>query len=346
MSITVAIGMSGGIDSLVAGFLLKRQYKKVFGIHFTTGYETENIDFSFIENQLDIQIVHIDLHSVFEKTIVDYFIQTYLKGKTPNPCLICNKTIKFGSLIAAAETHGATLFATGHYARIQRDKTGQIALLKGKDPLKEQSYFLSMLGFEQLEKAVFPLENMTKKEVHEFAETHHLCQPVKKESQDICFIKDSPVADFISLKTNRLFRPGDIVTKENKVIGRHNGLHRFTIGQRRGINCPGPYPYYVLKIDTKNNKLVVGSRQDLLQKAFYIQDINYLTPHPEFPSRVTAKTRVTAKIRYAHKGAPAFFINDEKGGKIIFDTPQPAVTPGQAAVLYSGDQVVCAGIIQ
>jgi len=332
--------MSGGIDSLVAGFILKRQYKNVFGVHFTTGYETENIDFSFIEDQLNIQIVHIDLHSVFEKTIVDYFIQTYLKGKTPNPCLICNKTIKFGTLITAAEHHGANLFATGHYARIQRDKTGQIALLKGKDPLKEQSYFLSMLGGEQLEKAVFPLGNMTKKEVHEFAETHHLCQPVKKESQDVCFIKDSLVADFISLKTGALFRPGDIVTKENKVIGRHNGLHRFTIGQRRGINCPGPYPYYVHKIDIKNNRLVVGSRQDLFQKTFHIQDINCLPPHLKLLSRVTAK------IRYAHKGAPALFIKDETGGKVVFDTPQPAVTPGQAAVLYSGDQVVCAGIIQ
>ncbi|MEA1967195.1 MAG: tRNA 2-thiouridine(34) synthase MnmA [Thermodesulfobacteriota bacterium] len=340
MTETIAIGLSGGVDSLVAGFILKQKYKNVFGIHFTTGYEKSLIDFSFIEEQLSIKIFHVDLKKIFENQVVDYFIKTYLNGKTPNPCLICNKMIKFGALYTAAENLGADLLATGHYAKTIINETGTISLLKGKDIVKEQSYFLSMLSPGQLEKAIFPLSDMTKPEVKEFAALNNLNPPEKKESQDICFINEKSFADFISIKNGITPLPGEIVTKDNQILGRHNGLHSFTIGQRRGIDCPGPAPYYVIKIDMKNNRLVVGFKEDLLQKEFYMKNLNWI----EKPAATPA--RVVTKIRYSHKGAESVLVLDKNGGKIIFDTPQSAVTPGQGAVFYSGDKVLGAGIIK
>lgn len=335
MKKTVAIALSGGVDSLAAAHLLKQQGNDLFGIHFTTGYETEGTPLEKIESQLDIPIKCIELGEIFEKKVVNYFIDAYLTGLTPNPCMICNRSIKFGALHDAATGSGATAIATGHYVRYENNR-----LLKGTDRKKEQSYFLAMVGHDRLANTLFPLGNMTKKEVVQVAQANRLVPLEKKESQDICFIKKRSVSDFIAFKTGASFTPGKIVTPKGQIIGSHNGLHGFTIGQRRGINCPGPEPYYVKAIDLKRNRLIVGLKSDLLQRTLVVKDINWLIPPP------SARIQVETKIRYSHTPAGSLLIPESNHVKIIFNTPQNAVTPGQCAVFYRNDQVLGAGIIQ
>ncbi|MFO7749799.1 MAG: tRNA-specific 2-thiouridylase [Desulfobacteraceae bacterium] len=221
MAPTIAIGLSGGIDSLVSALLLKQQYRNVFGIHFTTGYEDAPVDLTSMEKTLGISILSVDLRADFETRVVNYFVATYLGGKTPNPCLACNRAIKFGALFSAAADLGADFIATGHYAGTREENSGDTALFKGKDFLKEQSYFLSMLTRNQLNRTIFPLAEMTKQEVKQAAAEKGIAPPVKKESQDICFIRKKNVADFIASKTGTPPRPGEIVTRDNKVPAKH-----------------------------------------------------------------------------------------------------------------------------
>jgi len=288
----VAIALSGGIDSLVSGYLLKKQYKHVFGIHFTTGYEKQSIDLIYLEKQLGFPVKSIDLSKQFEKKVIQYFIKTYLEGKTPNPCIICNKEIKFGELLTHAQKIGADYLATGHYANIvnqaffnkkERQTLTQdrqdCYLEKGKDPLKDQSYFLCMLSKSQLKKIIFPLSSMTKHQVKQFAQSKNIKPVHKKESQDICFIHDNDFAKFILKKQQYTPEPGNILDIDNKIAGQHNGLHKFTIGQRRGINCPAKEPYYVQKIDIKNNILKICFKKDLLKKDLKISDIVWNGTH-------------------------------------------------------------------
>jgi len=342
----IAVALSGGVDSLVSGYLLKQTYKNIFGIHFTTGYEKEPTDLVRLEKQLGFPVTRIDLSKNFEKKIIQYFIQTYLEGKTPNPCIICNKEIKFGDLLEQAQKMGADYLATGHYATIINPisfpgkKISQCYLEKGKDQLKDQSYFLSMLSGEQLEKIIFPLAGMTKKEVKRFARSKHLSPAHPSESQDICFIHDNNFSRFILEKQISSPRNGDIVDMKGKTIGRHKGLHQFTIGQRRGIDCPAKEPYYVKKIDIKNNILTVCFKKDLSQKRFYIDHINW-----NFSDPGNIYDLMT-KIRYSHKGALSTLSFNGSLGEVVFDEPQNAVTPGQTAVFYKGNRVLGAGIIQ
>jgi tRNA-specific 2-thiouridylase len=359
----VAVALSGGVDSLVSGYLLKQKYKNVFGIHFRTGYEKDPVDLSLLEKQLGFDVKLIDLSDVFEKKVIQYFIETYLEGKTPNPCVICNKTIKFGELLKHAQNLGANFLATGHYATIVNpisfpDKNITHSYLKkGKDPLKDQSYFLSMLSEDQLEKIIFPLAGMIKKDVKKFAKSKNIEPFHPSESQDICFIHDNNFSQFILEKIKSAPKHGDIVDMEGKKVGEHKGLHKYTIGQRRGINCPASEPFYVKNIDIKNNILHVCFKKDLACKKFSIAQINW-----NYPEQKTIKDIIT-KIRYSHKGAASTltFTNspsdnkgsDSKGsdgkkltGEVVFDEPQNAITPGQAAVFYKGDRVLGAGIIQ
>ncbi|SLM27731.1 tRNA-specific 2-thiouridylase mnmA (fragment) [Desulfamplus magnetovallimortis] len=257
----------------------------------------------------------------------------------------------------AAVKLGADTIATGHYIRTERDDEENPVLLKGLDSLKEQSYFLSMLSHRQLKNTLFPLGEYTKQEVIEIASENHLVPLEKKESQDICFIHDSTFAEFIVSKTGMKFTPGDIVTTDNKVVGRHRGLHCYTIGQRRGLNCPGPEPYYVKSIDMINNRLIVGFRKELYSDTLNVRNVNWLSPCTEFSWDKPMK--VMTKIRYSHTDAPStLFPSSESTAetlnkttcpnhiKIIFDSPQFAVTPGQGAVFYKEDKVIGAGIIQ
>ncbi len=378
----VAIALSGGIDSLVSGYLLKKQYKHVFGIHFTTGYEKLSIDLKSLENQLGFPVKNINLSKEFEKKVVQYFIKTYLDGKTPNPCIICNKEIKFGELLKHAQNMGADYIATGHYANIVNkaflneaflnetflnEKKNQTLtqnshdcyLEKGKDPLKDQSYFLSMLSKNQLEKIIFPLSSMTKHQVKQFAKSKNIKPVHKKESQDICFIHDNDFAKFILKKQQYRPKPGNILNVDNKIAGQHNGLHKFTVGQRRGINCPAKEPYYVQKIDVKNNILKVCFKKDLLKKKLKISDIVWNGTRNGTRNGIRNDNRnlqisdkkmvikdIITKIRYSHKGGLSTLSLNKTCGEVVFNEPQNAITPGQAAVFYNGNRVLGAGIIQ
>lgn len=340
MKTSIAIAVSGGIDSLVAAYLLKKSHGDLIGIHFSTGYENQPGNILALEDQLRIPIHQIDLGDEFQEKVIDYFTAAYLQGITPNPCLVCNRHIKFGSLMKAARDLGADCLATGHYAGIRRIPGNAPALVKGLDPLKEQSYFLSMLTGEQLKHSMFPLADLTKAQVRQIALEQGLVPNDKKESQDICFMHNRSVDEFISARSGYKPRPGDIVLTDGTCIGKHTGLVGFTIGQRRGINCPGPRPYYVAALDTKANRLVVGFKEDLLKQSLVAANLHFPAPIPDNP------VRVTTKIRYSHPGAPSLLTVANGTARVLFDQPQNAVTPGQAAVFYDGDRVLGAGIIQ
>jgi len=349
-----AIAISGGIDSLAAAHLLKSQGHALIGIHFLTGFEsavpnpneafdpfqTAKRKLSAVTAQLNIPIKILDCRDQFKTCVVDYFIRTYRSGQTPNPCLICNPAIKFGTVLGAAQRLGADRLATGHYARTYKDETGRFRLLKGRDPLKDQSYFLAMLDQCRLESAVFPLGDMTKKEVIEHARTNGLRPIEKNESQDICFIKGGSYGDFLMTLENFQPAPGPITDINGRYLGMHPGLHLFTVGQRRGINCPAPQPYYVLRLDTANNRLVVGVKSDLLSSECRVKDINWIISPPQTPFR--ARTR----LRYRHREAESLVIPEGDHSAIVrFDVSQEAITPGQGAVFYVNNEVFGGGRI-
>jgi len=366
----IAIALSGGIDSLVAAYILKKQGVNLVGIHFQTGYENRKTDLAETGACLGIEIKYVDLAEDFEIHVINYFIQTYLTGKTPNPCIICNKKIKFDSLYRTCNDLGADFIATGHYAKLIKNDSGHNSLVKADDLSKDQSYFLAMLSQEQLDRTIFPLGNMHKSEVKKFAALNGLLPPEKKESQDICFIKQNSFSEFILKKQGIKPVRGKIIRTDGKVVGTHNGLHGFTIGQRRGLNCPGPAPYHVKKIDIKSNILVVGFKDELFEKELFLNNIHF-TGKP-----ITRCRKIKTKIRYRHKEADSVFIpqysespgitdisktdekpetscmrktfniSGKKTAKIIFNEPQYAVTPGQIAVFYDNDQVLGCGTIQ
>ena len=340
----IAVALSGGIDSLIAANLLIQQGHPVVGIHFVTGYESRDNPSpqqlsETLASRLGIDVYLMDVVQPFQETVVDYFVRTYLSGLTPNPCMVCNPLIKFGTVLDYARNLGASLLATGHYARITSDSSGALHLLKGIDPIKDQSYFLSRMTQEQLRHACFPLGGMTKSRVIQLANELKL-QPVHQgESQDICFIKGRTYGEFLANQKGFVSPSGPIVTVAGKIIGEHPGLHLFTIGQRRGINCPAAEPYYVVRLDRKANLLVVGFKSDLLASSCRVTGINWVVRPPEFPARVSIR------VRYRSQAVCATLLPiDPDGGVIVqFDAPQPSVTPGQGAVFYREDEEVIGG---
>ena len=267
----IAVAISGGVDSLVAAFLLKEQGHAVTGIHFRTGYEKTASDpppVATIARRLDIPIEIMDLSEVFRETVVAYFVATYQAGRTPNPCLFCNPVIKFGHILTHVQGQGAQALATGHYARVITASTGGRRLYRGVDVRKDQSYFLARLDREQLQQARFPLGDLTKDEVRAIARRHGLTAADHAESQDICFVRKSSYAEFLMDQEGFQAREGPIEDTRGRLIGRHQGLHNFTIGQRRGINCPAAQPYYVTALDPLRNAELwqeTGSRRAFAQ---------------------------------------------------------------------------------
>ncbi len=341
MKTATAVAISGSVDSLMADHLLKRQGHRVFGLHFVTGYEKQVLDIGAVAGQLDIEIHLLDLRSDFSATVVDYFIRTYRDGQTPNPCLVCNPAIKFGSLLDAARQRGADRLATGHYARIQNDDDGTVHLLRGIDSTKDQSYFLAFLDQEQLSQACFPLGDYRKTEVKAMAAAEGYRPVTHGESQDACFIKERSYGDFLERHASSLPEAGDIVDRQGHVLGRHGGLHRYTVGQRRGLNCPAAEPYYVLQLDTRNNRLVVGFKKETLSRQCRVGQVNWIRPSRRMPMRVDTR------LRYRHRGAPSTLQRSSSGEWFVrFDEPQSAITPGQGAVFYQQDEVVGGGFIQ
>jgi tRNA-specific 2-thiouridylase len=360
-----AIALSGGIDSLVAAHLLKEQGHEIIGIHFLTGHETQSPDdhqnitrantdtanlsvaksrasnkLSYIADQLDIEVKIIDCSNEFKSNVVDYFIQTYQAGKTPNPCMVCNPSIKFGTVFEFARKLGASTLATGHYARINSDNMGKFHLLKGVDPKKDQSYFLALLTQQQLAGACFPLGDMIKSDVVKLAAKKGLKSIKRKESQDVCFIRDKNYGTFLAQQPKFEPTPGLIKNVSGSVLGKHKGLHLFTIGQRRGINCPASEPYYVVSMDTGKNLLTVGFKNNLLASECRVKNIHWIRETPSHP------IKVYTRLRYRHKAAASkLFPVNGKTAIVRFESPQTAITPGQCAVFYRDDEVLGGGWI-
>ncbi len=343
MKPSVAVALSGGVDSLMAAALLLEQGERPVAVHFTTGYETAPPErIAEIAAQLGIPLEVLDGRAAFRSRVVDYFIRTYRAGRTPNPCLVCNPAIKFGLLMSFATERGAERLATGHYARSVRDETGRPALLRGVDRKKDQSYFLAFLTPEQIERAVFPLGGMTKDAVQRMAAEKGLAPLQNRESQDVCFIRGN-YSDFLAAEGQLSSRPGPIVTTDGQQIGEHPGLHHFTVGQRRGIGCPAAEPYYVVRLEPEANRLVVGFKPDVYAAACRVSGINWIAPPLREP------VRLQVRVRYRHSAVPAVFLPDidnGRNGTIRFDVPQKAVTPGQGAVFYDGEQVLGGGWIE
>ncbi|CAB1081253.1 hypothetical protein JY97_05660 [Alkalispirochaeta odontotermitis] len=353
MKPTTAVAISGGVDSLMSAYLLNEQGLNVVGIHFITGYETDSTvsrsrsqgskkkhDVLKIGEQLGIAIEIVDVRHEFQEKIVGYFCRSYQSGRTPNPCMHCNPTIKFGAILAHAHKIGARQLATGHYARIKKDQSGNHRLFKGRDPQKDQSYFLARLTQGQLANACFPLGEMEKSIVKKMAVQKGLYPVTRSESQDVCFIKDEGYAEFLAQQTGFDPQPGAIETVRGQTIGEHQGLHLFTIGQRRGINCPAAEPYYVVRMDAERNRLIVGAKDDLLSAQCRVTDINWIGREPVAP------LEINTRVRYRSKEVPTTVIPQADYTALVkFKKPQPAVTPGQGAVFYRDDEVLGAGWI-
>lgn len=342
---SIAIAVSGGIDSLVSAYLLKQQVRDVFGVHFLTGYEkpaeSNAEDIQSLFKQLGLPVVVIDLKKQFQTMVVDHFVAAYLSGITPNPCLVCNPSIKFGVLFDEARRLGASRLATGHYARVEAGRAGRCRLRKGIDLQKDQSYFLSRLTQAQLARAYFPLGTWTKHQVRSLAKQKGLQPNTRQESQDVCFIRDTNYADFLVRYSDICPQSGDIVTTAGDRVGIHRGLHRYTIGQRRGINCPANQAFYVIRIDTQRNRLVVGFKEELAVKSCQVTNINWIADVPEVPMAFDTR------IRYRHTAVPSTISPiGHDVAEVCFDQPLDAVTPGQGAVFYRGDEVIGGGRIE
>jgi len=342
----VIVAMSGGVDSSTAAALLKRAGFEVVGVFMKFWSESGgNRCYSpesetrarQIATKIGIPFYVFDFQKEFKKKIVDYFLKEYKEGLTPNPCVVCNKEIKFNLLLKKALALGGVLVATGHYARVEEDKDGY-HLLKGRDKEKDQSYFLWQLSQSQLKRSLFPVGHYTKEEVRTLARELKLAVSDISESQEICFIPDS-INDF--LKKHLKANPGKIVDTNGKVLGKHQGLHFYTIGQRRGVRLSGG-PYYVLEKDQKKNLLIVTKREkDLLQKELRVKNVNWmLGKSPRLP------LLVIAKIRYGPKGGKAQVKRgDSKTLEVVFNKAQRAVAPGQSVVFYRKEELLGGGII-
>ncbi len=332
--------MSGGVDSAAAALLLQKNGHDVTGVTLLlSGNEADAADAAATCEKLGIGHITLDLKNEFTEQVERPFCESYLAGKTPNPCVICNKRIKLGRLLEYAAENGYDAVATGHYARL--DKTdGRVILRRAADEKKDQSYMLWQLSESQLARSVFPLAELTKDEIRALVSDCGLPSPDRPDSQDICFIPDGDYASFIEKMTGHVPTPGDFLDREGKVIGRHRGNIRYTVGQRKGLGVGFGEPMYVLSRDPISNTVTLGRNDELFRKEIVICEIN-LSGIASFPGRYDVK------IRYAHRPCPALIERmDEAHLRITFDEPQRAPAPGQSAVFYLGDILAGGGMIE
>ncbi|MDR2349096.1 MAG: tRNA 2-thiouridine(34) synthase MnmA [Deltaproteobacteria bacterium] len=350
----VLCALSGGVDSSVAALLLKREgfdvlcatMKLLAGVleneegRRTCCSAKDILDAEKAAKKLDLDFMVFNFSLFFEKEVMERFADSYARGLTPNPCVLCNSRMKFRHLLDRADALNRDFLATGHYARVEFDGERHV-LKKAADLEKDQSYVLYPLTQEELSRALFPLGNLTKTEVRKIAAGAGLENAGKPESQDICFVPDGDYGAFLEGFARSLPPPGDIVDVRGKILGKHKGLHRYTIGQRKGLGLPGPAPSYVVRIDPENNVLAVGGPGDLLSDAARVGDVNFVSiPGLEKP------LRASVKIRYRQPETPCEVSPLPDGTlRAVFDVPQKAVTPGQAAVFYSSDRVLFGGTI-
>lgn len=349
MAEKVMVGMSGGVDSAISALLLKNDGYDVTGVncrffcHSDESALSDTEDARAVAEKIGIPFQVMDFTEEFKRTVIGSFISVYENGATPNPCIVCNSQLKFGSMLTEAERQGFDFIATGHYAQCGYDEgSGRYYLKKGADASKDQSYVLYCLTQHQLSRTLFPLGSLTKEKAREIALAENLVNAKKKDSQDICFVPDGDYGSFIEGWLNKTYPAGDFVNTEGKVLGTHKGIIRYTVGQRRGLGLALPAPMYVKEKDVKNNRVVLCSNEELFTRRVEATDINLITC-----SRIDSPIRVRAKTRYSHKEQWArVWQTDENTLLAEFEEPVRAVTPGQSLVLYDGDYVVGGGIIK
>lgn len=393
----VVVGMSGGVDSSVAAALLKKQNYNVIGVFlkfwtdpFCSGKSKENtccnqealLQARKVALMLDIPFYVLDVSKEFKKSVVDYYIDEYQNGRTPNPCVECNKFIKFGWLLDKAKELGAEFIATGHYTRIksseqnfssqttpkkrfaflgshlvQKNSLPRFSLQNSKDTNKDQTYFLWQLNQEQLKHVLFPIGDYKKPEIRDLARKFKLPTAEKKESQGICFIPDRDNVGFLSRHIEKLAKPGKIVDVDGNILGKHKGLAYYTIGQRHGLEgiqlkvSGGIPPAYVVKLNIEKNQLIVGEEKDLYQKELTAEKVNWIDPTI---NNQLSTINCEAKIRYGHPAnkCQVSSVKSIEGVigqnkiKVIFEKPQRAITPGQSIVFYKKDELIGGGIIK
>ncbi len=344
--------MSGGVDSSITAYLLKQQGFEVEGLSLVLWEARNRSDFTACcslestnsacrtAGQLGIHHYSVDVRDEFAEKVIEPFVDSYAKGFTPNPCILCNRRIKFPFLLREAEKRGAEYIATGHYAKTAALTKQPPFLGKGADPSKDQSYVLYMLRNAELERLVLPLGTYLKRDVREIARSLSLDAADRPESQEICFIEDRNYAAFVERLCPSACKPGPIIDEDGKTLGTHRGVCRYTVGQRKGLGIAGPLPYYVTRVDAAKNTVCVGPLEDTRVKEFTVSALNWIAPAQ------AGSLQVTVKVRSMMQDKPARIEVLDSVVRVIFDEPQFAPAPGQSAVFYDGDAVIGGGVIE
>ena len=352
----VVVGMSGGVDSSVAAWLLKKQGYDVIGVTMQIWQDEENIvqeenggccglsavdDARRVAAAIGIPYYVMNFKDEFQKSVIEYFTKEYLAGRTPNPCIACNRYVKWEALLQRSLSIGADYIATGHYARIEHLPNGRYAIRRSATMEKDQTYALYNLTQEQLARTLMPVGEYSKDRIREMADEIGLLVAHKPDSQDICFVPDGDYASFIENTTDQVLQTGDFVTPDGKILGKHKGIIHYTVGQRKGLGLALGYPAFVLEIRPETNEVVIGTYEESLTYTVRANELNFMSVE-----QITEPVRVFAKIRYNHKGA---WCTVERTGEdeivCTFDEPIRAATPGQAVVLYDGEYVLGGGTI-
>jgi len=352
----VVVGMSGGVDSSVAAYLLKEQGYDVIGVTMQIWQEEDTCtveenggccglsaveDARRVAAALDIPYYVMNFREEFKKNVIDYFADSYVNGQTPNPCIACNRYVKWEALLKRSISIGADYIATGHYARVEQLPNGRYALRRSATAAKDQTYALYNLTQEQLKRTLMPVGEYTKEEVRQIAEKIGLLVADKPDSQDICFVPDGDYASFIETHTGKKVSEGNFVLSDGTVIGQHKGIIHYTVGQRKGLGLALGFPAFVLEIRPETNEVVIGTYEESLTMVVRANKLNFMAVED-----IQRPVRVFAKIRYNHKGA---WCTVERTGEdevtCRFEEPQRAVTPGQALVFYDGEYVLGGGTI-
>lgn len=348
---TVLVAMSGGVDSSVSACLLHEQGYEVVGCHLRLAHldgldhgccgPRARADAEAVARLVGFPFEVVDMTLEFDEHVIGDFVAEHAAGRTPNPCARCNAEIKFGAFLRLAEERGADLVATGHYVRTERGPDGRWRLLRGLDPAKDQSYMLHMLGQAQLARSVFPVGGLTKAETRALAERFGLPVAGKPDSQELCFAPSGDAGAFLRAVAPQLLREGEIVDPEGRVLGRHVGAARYTVGQRRGLGVSGPRPMYVLEVDAAANRVVVGPGELLARRGLLADRVSWVAGEPPSAGPFEAEVR----IRYRGEDVPAVIEAEGDRMRVEFRTPQRGVAPGQSVVVYRGEEVLGGGRI-